>query len=149
MALLTERYASEIAGVLTCYDRMIIQGYIAPWSYSEGMTSYLNANQIRIFDYQKFCEPLTKKVRSTAETIAKEAGIEIEFIRKVGSFRKEDRIREIIESKQIREGLVHIFTATESCNSYKPWHDKQRGIKWPSCQDHYIKIHSEPVFTNF
>ena len=79
MALITERYASEIAGVLTCYDRMIIQGYIAPWSHADGMTSYLYANQIKIFDYQKFCEPLTKRVRNTAEAIAKEAGIEIEL----------------------------------------------------------------------
>ena len=107
MALITERYASEIAGVLTCYDRMIIQGYIAPWSHADGMTSYLYANQIKIFDYQKFCEPLTQRVRSTAEEIAKEAGIEIEFIRKTGAFRKDDRIQEIIESKQIKEGLVH------------------------------------------
>ena len=127
MALITERYASEIAGVLTCYDRMIIQGYIAPWSHADGMTSYLYANQIKIFDYQKFCEPLTKRVRNTAEAIAKEAGIEIEFIRKVGAFRKDDRIQELIESKQITEGLVHIFSAMESCNSYRPWHDKESG----------------------
>jgi len=39
VALITERYASEIAEVLTCYDRMIIQGYIAPWSYADEMTS--------------------------------------------------------------------------------------------------------------
>ena len=127
MALITERYSVEIAGVLTCYDRMIIQGYIAPWSHSEGMTSYLNANRIKIFDYQKFCEPLTKKVRSTAEAIAKEAGIEIEFIRKAGAFRKDDRIQGIIKSKHITEGLVHIFSAMETCSSYKPWHDKQSG----------------------
>ena len=127
MALITERYASEIAGVLTCYDRMIIQGYIAPWSHADGMTSYLYANQIKIFDYQKFCEPLTKRVRNTAEAIAKEAGIEIEFIRKVGAFRKDDRIQELIESKQITEGLVHIFSAMESCSSYRPWHDKESG----------------------
>ena len=82
MALITERYAAEIQGVLTCYDRMIIQKYVAPWSHSEGMTSYLNAHHIKIFDYQKFCEPLTQKVRNFAEGIAKESGIEIEFIRK-------------------------------------------------------------------
>ena len=71
MALITERYASEIAGVLTCYDRMIIQGYIAPWSHADGMTSYLNANRIKIFDYQKFCEPLTTRVRMEEATMLK------------------------------------------------------------------------------
>ena len=127
VALITERYSSEIAGVLTCYDRIIIQGYIASWSYPDGMTSYLNANHIKIFDYQKFCEPLTKQVRDAAEEIAKEAGVEIEYIRKAGAFRKDDRIQEIIKTKAITEGLVHIFSAMETCTSYKPWHDKSTG----------------------
>ncbi len=30
---------------------MIIQGYIPGWSYAEGMTGYLKAKGIRIFDY--------------------------------------------------------------------------------------------------
>ena len=127
MTLITEKNEKEITGVLTCYDRIIIQGYVAPWSHAEGMTSYLNAQEIRIFDYQNFCVPLTQRVRSTAETIAKDAEMEIEFIRKVSAFRKDDRIQEIIETKQITEGLVHIFSAMESCNSYKPWHDKESG----------------------
>ncbi len=48
--LLTDKYADKINGIITCYDRMIIQGYIPGWSYAEGMTSYLKANNIRIFD---------------------------------------------------------------------------------------------------
>ena len=133
MALITERYAENIEGVLTSYDRMIIQGYVAPWSHAEGMTSYLNANHIKIFDYQRFCEPLTRKIRSVAEEIAKANDIEIEFIRKLKAFRKDDRIQEIIESKQIEDGLVHIFSAMESCNSYKPWHDKISGRTFLKC----------------
>ena len=127
MALITERYAADIEGVLTCYDRMIIQGYVAAWSHPEGITGYLNANHIKIFDYPRFCEPLTQKVRSIAEEIAKANDIEIEFIRKLKAFRKEERIQEIIASKQIKAGLVHIFSAMESCNSYKPWYDKTSG----------------------
>ncbi|MFW5652158.1 MAG: hypothetical protein ACOCNC_12425 [Acetivibrio ethanolgignens] len=48
--LLTDNYADKIYGTITCYDRMIIQGYIPEWSHAEGMTSYLKANSIRIFD---------------------------------------------------------------------------------------------------
>ena len=77
MALITERYAENIEGVLTSYDRTIMQGYVAPWSHAEGMTSYLNANHIKIFDYQRFCEPLTRKIRSVAEEIAKANDIEL------------------------------------------------------------------------
>ena len=44
--LLTDKYADKINGIITCNDRMIIQGYIPRWSYAEGMTGYLKANNI-------------------------------------------------------------------------------------------------------
>ena len=47
---LTERYAERIAGVLSCYDRLVITGTLPTVCYAEGMTRYLNARGIRIFD---------------------------------------------------------------------------------------------------
>lgn len=117
--LLTDKYADKIYGIITCYDRMIIQGYIPNWSHDEAMTTYMKLNGIRIFDYPSFSHPLTEQVRQNAEKIAQENGIEIEFIRKLHAFRKDDRIQEII-SETGAEGLVHIFSAMERCNTYKP-----------------------------
>lgn len=48
--LLTQRHSEEIVGVLSCYDRILIQGTLPGLCYAEGMTSYLYAHQIRIFD---------------------------------------------------------------------------------------------------
>ena len=70
--LLTDKYADKIHGTITCYDRMIIQGYIPGWSYAEGMTSYLKANDIRIFDFSNFSQPLTEQIRQNAQRIADE-----------------------------------------------------------------------------
>lgn len=125
--LLTDKYADKIYGTLTCYDRMIIQGYIPGWSHAEGMTSYLKANNIRIFDYSSFSQPFTEQVCQSAQQRADEHGIEIEFIRKLRAFRKDDRIQEIIADTGKTEGLIHIFSAMEQCNTYKPWHDKTTG----------------------
>ena len=125
--LLTDKYADKIYGTLTCYDRMIVQGYIPGWSHAEGMTSYLKANGIRIFDFPSFSQPFTEQVRQNAQQIADENGIEIEFIRKLRAFRKDDRIQEIISNTGKTEGLIHIFSAMEQCNTYKPWHDKTIG----------------------
>ncbi len=107
--LLTEKYADKIYGTLTCYDRMIIQGYIPVWSYAEGMTGYLKAKGIRIFDYSNFSKPFTEQVRQNAQQIADANGIEIEFIRKLRAFRKDDRIQEIISETGKTEGLIHIL----------------------------------------
>ena len=125
--LLTDKYADKIYGTITCYDRMIIQGYIPGWSHAEGMTGYLKANSIRIFDFSNFSQPLTEQIRQNAQRIADENGIEIEFIRKLRAFRKDDRIQEIISKTGKAEGLIHIFSAMEQCNTYKPWHDKTTG----------------------
>lgn len=125
--LLTDKYADKIYGIITCYDRMIIQGYIPNWSHADAMTTYMKLNGIRIFDYPGFSQPLTEQVRQNAEKIAQENGIEIEFIRKLHAFRKDDCIQKIIAETGKTEGLVHIFSAMECCNTYKPWHDKTTG----------------------
>jgi len=81
MELLTERHADEIAGVLSCYDRILIQGTLPTFCYAEGMTGYLFAHQIRIFDYVKFAEPLRDQLRANAEHLAEQHSLTIDYIR--------------------------------------------------------------------
>ena len=126
MDLLTTTYQDKIEGTLSCFDRIIITGTIPQICYSQGMTSYLYSEGIRIFDYAKFAEPFKDKIRANAEQIARENGIEIEFVRKA-HIRKEDLVKKVLEKRGYHTGVVHILSAMESCNSYKPWHDKQTG----------------------
>lgn len=122
--LLTERYAEKISGVLSCFDRVVIQGTLPKFCFAQGMAGFLNYNHIRLFDYPRFAEPLRDELRDNAEQVARENSLEIEFIRKK-NFRKEDRIRDILKTRGNHPGLVHIFSAMEPCQTYKPWHDKQ------------------------
>ena len=64
MALLTERYAKKIRGQLSCYDRIIIQGTLPGFCYADGMTAFLYANNIRIFDYPRFAQSLVENSTS-------------------------------------------------------------------------------------
>jgi hypothetical protein len=124
--LLTEKYKDELQGVLNCYDRVIISGNLQPFCYAHGMTNYLYQQHIRIFDYARFAEPLTGDIQANAERIAQENGLKIEVIRKK-NFRQEKRIRELLQQRGDQPGLVHIFSALESCPAYQPWHDKTTG----------------------
>ena len=123
MELLTENYKSKIACVLSCYDRLILSGTLPEISFSQGITKYMYQNELKIFDYPKFAEPFKEIIRANAECLSKEHGVEIEFIRKSG-VRKESIISEKIEKRGTHPGIVHIITAMESCNTYKPWYDK-------------------------
>ena len=57
--LLTERYRERLAGVLSCYDRIIVTGTLPGACYAKGMMGFLSGRQIRIFDYARFAEPLS------------------------------------------------------------------------------------------
>ena len=125
--LLTEKYDADLHGILHCYDRVIISGNLHPLCYAKGMTGYLYAHKIRIFDYSQFAQPLRDAIRANAQAIAEKNGLEIEFIRKSKSFRKENHIRQILEIRGDHPGLVHIFSAMERCTAYYPWHNKKTG----------------------
>ena len=123
---LVERYAEQIPGMLSCFDRVVITGTLPAICHARAMTAYLHTQGIRIFDYARFAEPLRDQIREHAERLAAEAGLAIEFIRRK-NFRKEERVKQILRDRGGHPGLVHIFSAMESCPSFKPWHDKQTG----------------------
>jgi len=121
---LTDRYSDRIAGVLSCYDRVVITGTLPGVCYAGGMTRYLNARGIRIFDYPEFAKPLRDRVRDRAAALAAEAGLTIEHPRKPNT-RKEDVVARVLKQRGEHLGLVHIISAMEGSDAYQPWHDKQ------------------------
>ena len=121
---LLERYDDRIAGVLSCYDRVVITGTLPTVCYAGGMTKFLNASDVRIFDYPRFAEPLRELVREQAASLAAEAGATIEHIGKK-HIRKEAVVAKVLEQRGEHPGLVHVISAMEGCDTYKPWHDKQ------------------------
>lgn len=140
--LLSDRLHDALDGVLNCFDRIVLVGSLHPLCYPKGITHYFSEHQFRVFDFAQFAQPLTDLIRATAETLAQEAGLQIDFIGKK-NFRKEDRIQAILKKRGTQPGLVHIFSALEPCDSFKPWHDKQTHhtyFRWESakCLHYYF-----------
>ena len=119
-----KRHQDNIHGVLGCFDRVVITGTLPDIAHSRAAEWYLSQRDFRLFDYPRWAEPLRDEIRTHAQRLAEKAGVEIEFIRNYRSFRKEDRIKAIVAERGDHPGLVHIFSAMESCPSYRPWHDK-------------------------
>ena len=114
-----ERHQDKITSVLSCFDRVVITGTLPDIGYAGAMAGYLSYHKIRLFDYPRWAESLRDDLRNHAEQLAIKANIEIEFIRRHKAFRKEDRIKAIIAKQGSHPGLVHIFSAMESCNAYR------------------------------
>lgn len=126
MLSLVERHADRIVGVVSCFDRVVITGTLPAICHVKAMEGYLRARSVRLFDYPRWAEPLRDELRAHAEQVAQAAGLEIEFIRR-RDFRKEERVKQIVDRRGDHPGLIHIFSAMEPCGSYKPWHDKGTG----------------------
>ena len=124
--LLTERYAANLHGVLSCYDRIIVTGTLPGVCYAGGMTSFLYSRGIRIFDYPRFAEPLRERIRERAQHVCEAAGVQIEHVNK-SHIRKEDLVARVLAARANAPALVHVISAMESCQSYKPWLDKSNG----------------------
>jgi hypothetical protein len=118
--LLTDRYRDRLAGVLSCYDRIVITGTLPGACFAEGMTKLLRSRGIRIFDYPTFAAGLRDRVREAAAA----SGVTIEHIAK-SYVRKEAVVAKILLARGDHPGLVHVISAMEACDAYRPWHDKQ------------------------
>ena len=98
MDVLTTRYAENLAGVLSCYDRIVITGTLPGACYAAGMTSFLYARGIRIFDYPQFALPLRDRIRANALALATEHGATIQHIAKA-HIRKEDVVAKVLAAR--------------------------------------------------
>jgi hypothetical protein len=124
--LLTDRYRDRLAGVLSCYDRIVITGTLPGACFAEGMTKLLRSKGIRIFDYPTFAAGLRDRVREAATSVAAAAGVTIEHIGK-SYIRKEMVVAKVLAARGDHPGLVHVISAMEACDAYQPWHDKRTG----------------------
>jgi hypothetical protein len=146
---LMQRYESQIAGTLSCYDRVVITGTLPQVCYPAGMTHYLHTRDIPIFDYPEFAKALRDQVRQRAEALAAEAGIEIEHISR-SHIRKEDVVARVLRQRGAHPGLVHIVSAMEACSCYQPWRDKATGLVSVKRREgkclHYYFYFIDPIF---
>jgi hypothetical protein len=108
--MLTDRYQERLAGTLSCYDRIVITGTLPGACYAAGMTSFLNARHIRIFDYPRFAEPLRDRIREAAQALATAQGARIEHVAKA-HIRKEDLVAAVLKDRGDHPGLVHVLSA--------------------------------------
>ena len=115
--LLTERHKEQMAGVLSCHDRIIIQGTVPGWCYASGMTDYFYKHQLRIFDYPKWTEPMREELRANMERVAADNGICNEFVRSRKSFRKAHRVQEILGTRGEHAGGGGKLQGAEPCGS--------------------------------
>jgi len=144
-----EKYDSKIQGLLSCYDRVLIKGHLPSVSHAGAMTDLLYRRGILLKNVQTFMSVYRDVVRKRAQDIAKQSGIEIEFVRK-STVRKEDIVKRHLLERGVTSGLVCILSAMESCKTYQYRYDKQTKRSYLKMCDskctHYYYYFIDPEF---
>lgn len=119
--MLPERYREQMEGVLSCYDPTVITKTPPCACFSGGMTSFLCARRIRIFNYPRIAEPLRDRIR--AQALATKHRALILHINKTG-VSKEEVVPSELKTLRDHPGQVHAIPTTEACNAHEALHDK-------------------------
>lgn len=83
---------------------MVIIGTLPDICHAGAMAQYLRSTGTRLFDYPRFAEPFRNEIRENADWLAREHGLEIEYIQPK-NFRKKDRIKAILAQRRIPLGI--------------------------------------------
>ena len=142
--LLTKRFENNIAGVLSCFDRLVLFGTYQPICYPQAMSWHIHAAGIRRIDYEKkFANPLRLQMVERIKAIASEEGIKIEHV--YASVRKEAFVSEILTTRGDAPGIVCILSAMESCRCFKTVKNHKTGyleLQWKpgKCLHYYVYL---------
>jgi hypothetical protein len=127
MANVIERHRDKIVSVLSCFDRLV-----PSVAYPQAVAAELDRRDIRLFDYAKqFALPFRAAIRARTEQLAAEEWVKIEYIQRIKSFRKEDRIQQILAERGNRAGWCTSFRRTD----YPRHETKWRGGVTPPRRD--------------
>jgi hypothetical protein len=142
---LLARYAKEIAGVVGCFDRLVVTGTLTEIAHPEAMDAFLYREGFRAFDIGLFAEPLRQRIRDNAVELAREAGIEIEYLARSKGLRKEDLVAKVLAERGDHPGLVHVLSVVETCTTFKPWRNPQAGkpglrMQTGKCSTYYFYL---------
>jgi hypothetical protein len=110
------KHQDKITGILSCFDRLIIKGYL-PFNYPLGMEGFLDRQGILIKDFPKLAKEQSTTLKEHAKQLAEQAGRPV--IPLPYKVRKEDHARHLAQKDGITEGLICVFTTQEACSSFK------------------------------
>jgi hypothetical protein len=73
--------------VLSCFDRILIQGTLPSVCQGDAMATMLDSRDIRMFDYfVQFAQPFREAIRPHAQRLAAEQGVEVEYVKRPKGF---------------------------------------------------------------
>lgn len=154
MSTLLQKFGSIVKGVLSGFDRIVFKGSILPLMHEAGVAGFLAGKKILNKEYKTWMMEQTARIVEESEAFAREqTGLPITPIRS-SKERKEAIARERQKELGITEGLIGVWSAIESCMTYKARFSSEHGFpqmrrEWSKCKHLYFYFdHGKYGFMN-
>lgn len=110
------KYNDKIKGILTCFDRIIINGYSRQLNNCRQFLYYMIQNNCNLVDFNKFVEEHTKSLCEHIDKLVSDQSRPTEFI--ISSKISKDEIaRKLFNESPVEEGLVCCISTMEVCDA--------------------------------
>jgi hypothetical protein len=120
-----QQHADQVTGVLSGFDRLRFRGTLRFLAYGQGMFKYLCHIGVLLKNFKAYAQSITEQVRDASERLASAQRRPLIYLNSP-KVSKEQTARKIAEKDGIREGLICVFSAVESCFSYEIRRDPQK-----------------------
>lgn len=119
------KHRTEIAGVLSGFDRLVFRGTLRSLSYVDGMQTYLAINKVLLKDFGTQVQQVSEQLKQASLAEARKRGRPVEYLASPQTH-KEARAREIAVQDGVRQGLIGVLTSVELCRSFEIHRDEER-----------------------
>lgn len=113
----TSKYANDLHGTLSGYDRLLFAGTLRALSFADGMQYYLNSSHIKLVDFKTFCARTSIRVRQASEEAVRSAGKQLIYLNS-SQESKEERARTLAQEEGVTEGPICMLACIEPCKSF-------------------------------
>ena len=110
------KHADKIAGVLSCFDRVIFRGHL-PLSYPKGMEGFLYQHKVLHKDFMKYAPQAAERIKEHVKGVVAAAGAPFRHLPRKEPM--EEQARRLARENGLAEGIVCGFSQLETCRSFR------------------------------
>ncbi len=142
-----EQNKEKINGILSTFDRMIINGYIFQLQNPYKFQYYLIQNDIKLKDFKVFAQEQTEKLCKHIEKYISDNNANLTYLSST-KISKDEVARKDFEEKENQTGLVSALSIVEPCNKMTVKFNKNTGKLQPvlektKCKYYYLYYNDE------
>lgn len=117
------KYAGQIGGVISGFDRLVFRGNLRSRVHDRGMKSYRWHNPVLLKEFGKHAEPTSHQLKAASVKEVERLGRPVKYVKP--SEDKEAIARQMVVEQKISSGPVCVIKSVEPCWSYDIYRSRE------------------------